>query len=144
MEEQTNKVGRPTIYTPELIEKAKEYLSICNDTDEDKENGIKKKVKLPSIGGLAVYLDVARSTLYEWSNEYKEFSDIMERMLSTQEDRLINGGLSGEYTPTITKVILTKHGYREGVDQTTNDKDLPTPIMQIKKEDGIHTNNGNE
>ena len=31
--------------------------------------------------------------------------------------------------PTIAKVLLTKHGYREGIDQTTNDKDLPTPIL---------------
>jgi len=128
-----NKVGRPTLYNEDVLAKAKEYLSICNDTDEDKENGIKKKVKLPSIGGLAVYLDIARSTLYEWSNEYKEFSDIMERMLSTQEDRLINGGLSGEYTPTITKVILTKHGYREGIESemTSGGKPLDSGITNI-------------
>ena len=48
--------------------------------------------------------------------------------MSKQADRLLNNGLSGNYNPTIAKVMLTKHGYREGIDNTTNDKDLPAPI----------------
>ena len=38
-------------------------------------------------------------------------------------------GLQGSYNPTIAKVLLTKHGYREGTDITTNDKDLPMPLL---------------
>jgi len=121
--------GRPTKLTPELIQKAKDYLKSCVDTDEDKEHGINKKVRLPSIGGLAVALEVRRETLHAWDKEDEEFSNILEQLRAIQEERLINSGLSGDYAPTITKVILTKHGYREGIDQTTNDKDLPQPIL---------------
>jgi len=126
--------GRPTQYTPELVEKALTYLEICKDTEEDKENGIKASVKMPSKGGLAVYLGVSRETLYAWAKEKPEFSDIMEQMGAIQEDRLLNKGLSGDYSPVIAKVLLTKHGYREGIDQTTNDKDLPTPIASVQRE----------
>lgn len=110
----------------------------AEETDEEEETGnrrykrkpitrfeVKRYLNLPNIGGLAVHLKVRRSTLYEWEREHEDFSDIMEHLRAIQENRLINGGLSGSYNPTISKVILTKHGYREGIDQTTNDKDLP-------------------
>ena len=69
-----------------------------------------------------------------------EFSAIIEQLQAEQEDRLINNGLSGNYNPTIAKVLLTKHGYREGVDQTTNDKDLPTPVLVQFIGDDTNTN----
>lgn len=128
MEETKHAGGRPPIYGLEVIEKANEYLTICKDTEEDKENGVKKKVRLPSIGGMAVYIGVRRETLHAWDKEHEEFSNILEQLRSIQEDRLINNGLSGDYAPTITKVILTKHGYREGIDNTSNDKTL-TPEL---------------
>lgn len=126
--------GRPTDYTKELLEKAHEYLNICKDTEEDKVNNIKANVKMPSKGGLAVYLNVSRETLYAWAKQYPEFSDIMEQMGAIQEERLLNKGLSGDYSPVIAKVLLTKHGYREGQDITTNDKDIPTPIAVVQRE----------
>lgn len=85
-------------------------------------------VKLPSIAGLALYLGVARSTVYTWG-ELKtelglEFSDIMDEVLAEQENRLINGGISGRYSPVISKVILGKHGYSEKHDMTSGDKPI--------------------
>ena len=125
--------GRPIEYNEQVLAKAEEYIKSC--IDEDVNNGtpekpfIKTKVNVPTKGGLAVYLDVSRDTLYDWAKKYKEFSYIMERLGSEQESRLINNGLAGTYNSTIAKVLLTKHGYREGIDGTTNDKDLPTPIF---------------
>ena len=114
-------------------------MEICQDTEENVTSGksvrgaelfrTKINVKLPSKGGLAVYLNVTRETVYDWAQKYPEFSYIIERLGAIQEERLLNNGLSGTYNPTIAKVLLTKHGYREGIDNTTNDKDLPTPIL---------------
>lgn len=126
--------GRPTKYNEEIVRKTKKYLESCTDDEEefhktrgDKSDGYERilKVKLPSIEGLAVYLEVPRQRIYDWEKEYPVFHDIIDKLRSMQAERLINKGTSGEYNATITKVILTKHGYREGIENTGLDgKDL--------------------
>lgn len=122
-------VGRPSEYSEEIIKKAEEYLLSCYDEDRQvvKQSSSDKgyemyenklKVRLPTKGGLARYLGVHRDTLYDWSQKYEDFSDIMEAVGAEQEDRLINMALSGDYNSTISKVLLTKHGYREGKELT--------------------------
>jgi len=136
------KQGRPIEYNQTYVTKAKEYLASCyelmkgddaeNDYQEPQGHGGSLKrfykpnvsVRLPSKGGMARYLGVARDTLYDWASKYKDFSDVMEELGSIQEEMLINNGLSGGYNSTITKVLLTKHGYREGQDITSNDKTI--------------------
>ena len=117
-----SKGGRPTKYTKEIIKKAEKYLSECIDTTEQVITGEsekftsykeKLKVNLPTIEGLAVYLEVHRDTLYEWEKEHDDFSDIIERLRGSQIKSLVNNGLSGDYNPTIAKVLLSKHGYSE-------------------------------
>lgn len=108
--------GRPTEYDDEIRLKAIEYVSICDDTEEDKENRIARKVRLPSIEGLAYYIKVNKDTIYEWCKVHPEFSDVIDDLRAKQADRLLNNGLAGTYNPTIAKVLLTKHGYRDAVD----------------------------
>lgn len=127
-------VGRPTSYNQEILEKTLEYITSCKDIEEDKENNIKRQVKIPTIEGLAYYIKVNRDTVYQWCKDNKEFSDIIDDLRAIQADRLLNNGLAGTYNPTIAKVLLTKHGYREGIDNTTNDKDLPTPIANVQRD----------
>jgi DNA-packaging protein gp3 len=118
--------GRPTIYSEEMLSKSKEYLNLCEDKEvvrgSPERPEISLKVKIPTRGGLARYLGVSRDTLYAWAKEHEEFSYIMEELGAEQEDRLISNGLSGDYNPTIAKVLLTKHGYREGVDSDITSK----------------------
>lgn len=123
-------MARPTILTKELKEKARLYIKECEDTEDafHKTQGANSntfdrlvKVKLPTIEGLAFYLDVNRDTLYDWETKDEEFSDILNTLRERQADLLINKGLSGDYNPTIAKVLLTKHGYREGSEITGKD-----------------------
>lgn len=130
--------GRPPIYSQEILDKAWEYIDICEDDEIQQTIGMSAKgtelfknkviVKLPTKGGLARYLGVNRDTLYQWSKDHPEFSDIMESLGAKQEDELINKGLSGDYNPTIAKVLLTKHGYhdKQETDITTKGEKLPS------------------
>jgi hypothetical protein len=108
-------MARPTIYNEEYITKTREYLNSCVD---DIAN---KKVKLPSIEGLASFIGINRDTIYDWCKTNKEFSDIIDNLREKQAEKLLDNGLAGTYNSTIAKVLLTKHGYREGID---NDIDL--------------------
>jgi hypothetical protein len=53
---------------------------------------------IPSISGLAVYLNVQRRTLHEWAKDEDkvEFSNIYERLMALQEVELLRGGLTHE------------------------------------------------
>lgn len=119
-------MARPIEYKDSYVDKTIEYLNSC----EDSVNELGKLVvALPSIEGLADYLDIHKDTIYDWETKYDRFSDVITKLRNRQAIKLLNNGLSNSYNPTIAKVLLTKHGYREGIDQTTNDKDLPTPIL---------------
>jgi hypothetical protein len=127
--------GRPIEYREEHTEKAKEYLASCIDYPEDKETGVKAKVNLPTIEGLADYLDIHKDTIYEWESRFPNFSDVITKLRNRQANKLVNNGLAGTYNPTIAKVLLTKHGYREGQDVTTNEKEVQGVVLLPKKDE---------
>lgn len=127
--------GRPTDYSPEILEAAQKYLSSCKDEEEQQVVGLsakgtelyrnKLKVNLPSVEGLAATLKVHRDTLYEWAKHYPEFSDTLEDIKAEQKKRLMDKGLSGDYNPTIAKLILSaNHDMREKTDVTTGGESL--------------------
>jgi hypothetical protein len=100
--------GRPTDYTPELVEAAWAYA-----------NGGWRDVgdKVPSIAGLACEIGVHRETCRLWAkDESKVFFGILNRIAETQERELLNKGLDGAFNAPITKMMLTKHGYSDAVD----------------------------
>lgn len=128
--------GRPTDYTPELVDKARAYLKWCVD-EVVSENRI--KVNIPSIEWLSVETCITRETIYQWENEKgkEEFSDIVKEIRSEQAKRLLNNGLAWTYNPTIAKLMLTKHWYSDR--QETENKNLnidttPTELASMTDE----------
>lgn len=98
--------GRPTIYSLEIVEKARSYV----------EKDFKELEHfIPSIAGLCVHLKMSRDTIYDWCKdpEKKEFSDIIDDLKEKQEHTLLAGGLGGGFNSTITKLVLGKHGYSD-------------------------------
>lgn len=108
--------GRPTLYTPELIEKARKYIDGQWEIEGD---------AIPSIAGLAVYLGTSRETLRAWQHDddKEQFSAMLGVMLSKQENILLSKGLTNEHNPTITKLVLSKHGYSDKVEQNHTSSD---------------------
>lgn len=105
-------MARPTKLTKALIAKAKEYQSNWAKIDGS---------VIPTKEGLALYLGIARSQIYEWA-ELKtplalEFQDIFESTMAQQGRTLAGHGLDGTFNSTITKLMLSKHGYVEKVQQ---------------------------
>jgi hypothetical protein len=122
--------GRPTLYTDEMPSRVEAYLNQCEDKRVKIGKDIKLRVNLPTAEGLAVYLDVNKTTLYEWAKDHEEFSNALEKVKAKQAENLVNKGLSGDYNSTIAKLLLSSnHGMREKSDVTTNGKELPTPLL---------------
>jgi hypothetical protein len=113
-----NPVGRPSGYSQEIIIKGLEYVA-----NYDKLGDV-----IPTIEGLAIHLGVSRKTLYNWSEdpEKVEFLHIFETCMAKQGRTLINKGLNGEFNSTVSKLMLSKHGYVEKteIDATTKGESL--------------------
>lgn len=122
--------GRPTDYNQEIETDAHNYVQ---DTQDRFDKDGKRIVEIPTIEGLAMHLEVSRSTVYLWAKEHPVFSDIIERLQQKQAIALLNNGLAGNYNPTIAKVLLTKHGYteRQEVEQKTTIKDERIDTSQL-------------
>ena len=116
--------GRNSLYTPELVEKAREYLTGYSSVGD----------LVPSIAGLACVLGITRETCYAWARDENkaEFSDILGELMQRQERGLLNGGLGGEFNSSISKMMLTKHGYSDKVETDMKSSDgSMTPPTQI-------------
>ena len=122
--------GRPTKYTPELLEKAATYL------DEYKSSG----QVVPMIVGLALHCGIDKSTVYEWMKDpkKKKFSDIAKEVEQMQEVALASGGLSGDFNANITKLLLSKHGYSDKaeIDHTSSDSSMTPQKIEIVAPEG--------
>ena len=123
----TMPAGRPTDYTPELVAKAWEYANGGWQNAGD---------TVPTVAGLACEIGISRETCYAWSADAQksEFSYILNKIAQTQERTLVNNGLKGEYNAPIAKMMLTKHGYSDKIEQdhTSSDNSMtPTVIERV-------------
>ena len=107
--------GRPTDYSQEKLEITIDYIKNYKETYDD---------AIPTAAGLACALGVAKSTVYLWKGLYQEFSDALDKIAAEQERQTVNGGITGVFNSTISKLILHNHGYSDSstVEQTTTHK----------------------
>lgn len=121
----SREVGRPSLLNEEKLQKAKDYLL---GGYEEIGNVV------PSTAGLCCYLGVSKSTIYEWAKDTPEnkliplrveFSDTLDAIQAKQEMLLINGGLSQQFSGTITKLMLANHGYSDKSSTEINGGDKP-------------------
>ena len=124
-------VGRPCELTHEVIEKAWAYL----------KGGYQQQGNaVPSVAGLAFALGKSRNALYDWAKQNNEFNDILEGIATAQEMLLIDGGLRSDLNPTITKMMLTKHGYSDKMETDVTSKGeavvMPSVIELVVPHEG--------
>ena len=115
--------GRPTKYRPEMVGKADEYLATCVTQIEDyvKTEGATStsyqrivKPNLPKLETFARLLGVSHRVILEWETLYPEFGKAIDKIREAQREMLLEGGISGDFNPMITKLILSSnHGYKE-------------------------------
>lgn len=120
--------GRPTKYNEEALSIAEDYIVNFSDYGD----------AIPSVVGLAVALKTHRDTIYAWAKEEgkESFSDIVKRLSTNQERRLLNGGLDNSFNPTIAKLLLGKHGYsdKQETDITSGGEKLSAPTYTVVDE----------
>ena len=110
-------IGRPSRYDDAVQKIAEDYCDNYTNYGD----------VVPTVVGLALAMDVATNTVYNWANEDNpDFLRIFTRVEQLQHKGLVNGGLLGDFNPAIAKMMLTKHGYSDSqkVDHTTNGKDI--------------------
>jgi hypothetical protein len=96
--------GRPTNYDDSILDEALKYI----DNFEADGHAI------PTVAGLAMSINRARSTIYKWASEDdKGMDDVLDRLLEKQEEVLLTKGLTNEFNPGVTKMVLAKHGYSD-------------------------------
>lgn len=116
-----NQGGRPTKYKKSYIAKVDDYLLKMS----------KYKDKLPTIEGLSIELGIAVSSIYEWMKVEDRFSEAIQRIKTVQHEKLVNDGVYRKTNSPIVKLILmNNHGYKERTDTTSDNKALPTPLLQ--------------
>jgi len=119
--------GRPTKYNKAMLDKARGYLNHYEDCGD----------AVPTAAGMACELSVNKSTLYEWAKHHEDFSDTLDRMQSIQERKLSSGGLTGDFQPTIAKLMLANHGYHEKLDsQISGPNGGPMRVEVVFGDDG--------
>jgi len=104
------RTGRPSKYSQDFVQKAKEY---CDSFDIRDVNDNFEKIGeiIPTIEGLALKLGVSTDKVYKYKNEYEEFRNTLEKIEQKQVVMLINFGVAGKFHYGMVKLLLSSHGY---------------------------------
>ena len=108
-------VGRKTKYNNALLDKCQEYIDTWQELGES----------IPTQVGLQLYIGISETRFYEWlkHDRKKPFREYAKRVMQMQKKELSNKGITGEFNPNITKLLLTKHGFVDKKEQKLTDGD---------------------
>jgi hypothetical protein len=121
-----NPVGRPSLYDSKYCDELIAHMAL----------GF-------SFESFAGKIDVAEATINNWQNEHEEFLEAHQigksKMRVFWEELGIVGTTEGKnFNASAWKFNMqNKLKWKERVDQTTNDKDLPTPIYGGKSTETV-------
>jgi len=112
-------VGRIGKYNKKLLAKCQEYI---DKWVEDKHGGTEV---IPTLVGLQLYIGISETLYYDWMKHErkKPFLEFTRRVMQMQKKELSNKGITGEFNPNITKLLLTKHGFVDKKEQKLTDGD---------------------
>ena len=128
-------MARPTDYDPTFpyLQKANEYLLTCG----------REQTKLPKVDEWCEeVIGINDDTGTEWCKRYpeSEFTVAYKKILKTQKYELMDDGMFGgkEVNPAMAIFLLkNNHGMKDRSDQTTNDKDIPQPLLGGQAKDSV-------
>ena len=128
--------GRPTLYNDDIHQQAIDYITGGYVDHSD---------VFPSIVGMAIALNVAKSTLYQWvddkrTGEHGDFSDTLNQCQDHQERITLNKSITNEFNSTISKLVLANFGYHDKQDNTLSGKDGGAVQIQEVKRVIVDTN----
>ena len=107
--------GRPSKYTDDTVNLVRQYLNTWMDNEKP------CKAVFPSVAGLALFLHVARETIWSWTQdaEKAEFTNLIGELMAEQEFILAAKGTAGEFNAPLTKLFLHKHGHSDKLETKT-------------------------
>ena len=136
-----SKIGRPPLFkTPEdLLQKCYEYFQWVDEnpittskktiSDKGTFESIDTLQRPYTLTGLYVYLNVFDLEHYRCKNEFSQVFEKINNIIKTQK---FEGASVGIFN---SNIIARDLGLKENVDNTTNGKDLNTPILSFFKSD---------
>lgn len=118
-------MGRPTKMTPETLEKLRQAFLIGATNDE-----------------ACAFAEIHRDTLYDYMKKNPEYSYLVEQYKETpilKAKATVNKNLDDSKTAQWYLERRAKE-FKPKQDLTTNDKDLPTPILNGIEKLNVSTN----
>lgn len=123
--------GRPTKYTPEIVDEVYKFFDIPLRIEQEREfpsaSGrvvtIKEQIAndFPSIEAFAAQLYVGKATIYRWAKVHEEFRDALDWARIQQQKFLLTLGLKNEYAAGMVKFLLINTGdYKDKIEQEIN------------------------
>jgi hypothetical protein len=126
----TRREGRPTKYTEDLIAKIDEFFN----------EAVPGNMRIPTVEGLCIKLDISVETAYQWAKLHPEFSETLAEIKKRQKEYLTEVGIFGgkEINANIVSLFLkANHGMIETshTDLTSGGKPIPILTKDVPSND---------